>query len=176
MMPYHFVFLAFALFIIKRKTRTSYKFIRPVEPFKKRIDKRGDWWFGASRSNSFGYHRGIDIETSGVFQPVISPFDGIITKVSNVYSTDSKYKYLEILGDPPNENYKVRLLYCRLLPYLSVGDFVKGGEQIGEMQDVSIKHNDGIKPPMLPHIHIEVIKNGIWIDPSNFFGISRNFV
>lgn len=170
------IIFAFILLIIRKFKRMNYPFKRPVSPFSPRIDERGNWWFGAQRKNSFGYHRGIDIEVSGMFQPVFAPFSGIVSKKGTVYNGDSKWKYIEIWGDAPNEIYKVRLLYCTLLPFLKEGDSISEGEQIGETQDISIKHNDGIKSPMLPHLHIEVIKNGKWIDPAPFFGVSRSFI
>ena len=145
----------------------------PVNPFIWRKDDRGEPHFGANRGTRT--HRGIDGETVK-FQSVFSPLSGLITKIGTVYKDTSKYKYIEITGENELSNIKVRLHYVSILGWIKKGSYVSVGEEIGQMQDVSEKHNAPEKAVMLPHIHIEVIENGVYVNPVPFFGFNDNYV
>lgn len=117
--------------------------------------------FGAPRGSR--KHAGVDfVVTPG--QPVMSPIEGVITRVTIPYASDSRWKGFEISGSGRHEGYTIKIFYMnpdtRLL-YQSV----RPGDVIGTAQDISLKY----APAMKPHIHLEVRQGGSLLDPLPFF-------
>lgn len=124
-----------------------------IDQYPRKCDKFGCGHYGASRGTR--KHTGVDI-IADKEETVFSPMTGKITKVGYCYADDLSFRYVEIT----NSKYTMRVLYID--PLVSVGDWVKDGEYIGEVQTLN-KRYKGITD----HIHVEIKANGVFIDPTN---------
>jgi len=127
-------------------------------------DGWGEGRFGSSRSNHV--HRGVDIVvTPG--QTVQSPVDGKVVRTEvKPYEDDPSFRGIEI---ETADGHKVKMFYMK--PDISPGTTVKTGDPIGSAQDISKRYPDKGNGPMTPHVHVEVWKGGMPIDPTgSIFG------
>jgi murein DD-endopeptidase MepM/ murein hydrolase activator NlpD len=98
------------------------------------------------------WHRGLDIST-GVGTPVIAPADGVVTytgrKVDfgNIISLDHGYGYLTRYG------HNSRIV-------------VRAGQQVRRGQVIAFVGNTGKSTG--PHLHYEVIRNGVPVNPQDY--------
>lgn len=129
-----------------------------------RNDARGDGYFGASRGRRI--HNGLDIiVTPG--SAVYAPIEGVVFRKAFPYGTRGKNKNWEgvlIVGMNEYEGYEVKIFYMR--PFL-IGDYIFPGEIVGVAQDISKRYS----PSMIDHLHVEVRRNGILIDPAKLFNL-----
>ena len=113
-----------------------------------------DWGcghFGASRGDR--KHNGLDIvELPG--DPVFCFNRGIVTKIGYPYANDLSFRYVEIT----DAGVRWRYFYCE--PIVNVGDEVEAYTQIGTAQGLGERY-----PGITPHVHLEIIKDGEYIDP-----------
>jgi len=116
-------------------------------------DPTGHGHFGAKRGKK--KHKGLDIVTAPG-EPVLSMIDGKITKIGYCYSQTRKFRYIEVT----NKEYRIRLLYA-LPRSFKVGDEVCAGDYFGTAQDIAVYWGNG----MLNHLHVEIYKNGLLVDP-----------
>jgi hypothetical protein len=128
----------------------------------RKYDKFGSGNFGASRDGGTRSHNGLDIETSHG-EPVYSPISGKIKRKKYPYGDDLSYEGCIISGADEWEDYEVTIFYVKM--ELNANDIVLPGKRIGVAQDLT-KRFEGITN----HIHIEVIRNGILINPTSLFG------
>lgn len=148
-------------------TNSSAFFAPPLDDLTLRNDNAGQGHFGASRKKKVNgkivryKHNGTDY-TAYKYQPVYSPITGQITRIAQPYSFDSRWKGCEIIGTGNYAAYAVKMFY--MIPAI-VPLYVIAGQEIGLMQDISEKWGKG----MTPHLHIEVRKNGVLIDPAILF-------
>ena len=119
-------------------------------------DPLGDGSFGASRGNR--KHKGIDIVASPG-ETIFSPITGKVTRFPIPYADDSRYTGIEIT----NSTYRIMIFYMKA--NVSIGSTVIAGQSIGVAQNISAKHGSAMKN----HVHYEVYKNGVLIDPTNMF-------
>lgn len=119
----------------------------------RKCDSWGFGHFGAPRTGRF--HRGLDIAASPG-DHVLSPIQGNITREVTVYSDDSTYRGVVILGAGSFSGYEVRIYYVLGLTCGSV----RPGQFIGTVQDLS-----GRYPGITNHIHLQVGHGGRWLDP-----------
>lgn len=128
---------------------TSDNTIRPADPY-------GSGAYGASRSH--GKHQGVDILVNPG-QDIKCPVDGKITRIAYPYAGDTDYKGFVLVSGP----YEIKIFYANLS--VSVGSTVKKGQVIATAQNISAKYSSS----MANHVHFEVRKNGILINPTNLF-------
>lgn len=120
-------------------------------------DPLGDGAFGANRSGG-RKHKGIDI-VAKPGETIFSPITGKVTRFPIPYSDDSRYTGIEIT----NSTYRIMIFYMK--PNISIGSTVIAGQSIGVAQNISAKHGLSMKN----HVHYEVYKNGVLINPTNMF-------
>lgn len=145
-----------------REIPTFYPVTTPSQRI--RNDVKGDGYFGASRGRRI--HNGLDIIiTPG--SAVYTPIEGIVFRKAFPYGTQGKNKTWEgllIVGINDYAGYEVKIFYVR--PFL-LGDHVLPGEIIGVAQDISRRYS----PRMIDHVHVEVRRNGILLDPAKLFNL-----
>lgn len=123
-------------------------------------DRFGSGQYGASRGNRT--HKGLDISTTPGEQ-VYSPISGNVIRETIPYANDPSLKGLLIKGTGTWAGYEVRIFYMQ-------GSFtgaVSEGQLIGQAQSLQGKY-----PGITNHIHIEVKKNGAYIDPFEIWQMS----
>ena len=126
-------------------------------------DPTGFGHFGASRGSR--KHKGHDI-VSIEGESVVSMISGIVTKIGYAYAEALQFRYVQV----ENETYKIWLMYLEPSKVIKVGREVCEGDRVGYCLDVAEYHHnksprkDGLK--MIPHLHVQIWKNGDLIDPS----------
>lgn len=126
-----------------------------------RNDSRGHGYYGASRGNRG--HNGIDLVC--VFGHHVKAFKGgVFTKHGFPYR-DSPYRYVEITD---KDGFQARYFYVTRHLDLSVGDSVEAGAVIGCCQNIAERYDDKDKRPMTNHVHFEVKKDRLYIDPMKY--------
>jgi murein DD-endopeptidase MepM/ murein hydrolase activator NlpD len=127
-------------------------------------DAFGRGHFGASRGFS-RTHQGVDyLAKEG--DNVLAPVSGIFSKYGFAYPGDSIQRYIEIKSE--DNIHVIRVFYCVVLEGLEVGQTIKEGQIIGRVGNISKKY-DTKDRKMGNHLHIEVRKNKVLIDPEVFF-------
>ena len=122
-----------------------------------RSDAAGDGHFGAPRGART--HRGVDYSCY-YGEPVSAPIAGKVTRIAMPYANDSKFLGVEIV----NSEYVAKMFYFDP-NYSVIGGYVKEGDTIGYAQSISTKYNGPGKPVMTDHIHLQVKRKGIYVDP-----------
>ena len=129
------------------------------------LEKRGtdDWGsgeFGVSRGDRT--HKGIDYACLPL-KKVMSPCQGVVTKVGYPYADDLSYRYVEVTDD---DSYKHRVFY--ISPLVEVDDIVVVGTILGEAQNISARYTK-INKVMKNHIHLEILdKHDHPVNPEEF--------
>ena len=126
-------------------------------PIRKR-DNHGSGEFGAPRGSR--KHRGIDLACYPG-SVILSDFDGYISKIGYPYPPNGNkggYRYVEVTTE---EGERVRYFYVK--PLVQKNSVVFEGNIIGVSQDITKFY-----PGMTHHIHVEIIKDGKYIDPTEF--------
>ncbi|MCB9033509.1 MAG: M23 family metallopeptidase [Chitinophagales bacterium] len=123
-------------------------------------DAFGCGHFGASRSGGTRTHKGIDFVATEN-QSIYAPFECKIIRYGQPYADDSKYKLVEI--ESTDGVYKAKIMYIKAL--YSVGKVVKRGELLVNADNISKKYGAS----MTNHVHFELYKNGILVNPTNYF-------
>ena len=116
-------------------------------------DPTGNGWFGASRSGG-RKHQGTDY-CAKPGEKIFACESGKV-RIGYPYRTSKKMKLVEIT----NDKYQIKQMY--VAPIVNNGQMVTEGEIIGYAQDVANYHNS---PKMKNHVHIEIRKNGVLINP-----------
>ncbi len=134
-----------------------------TSPYQKiRNDSQGDGFFGASRGRRT--HNGIDIlVTPG--SAVYCPIEGVMLRMAYPYGTargNHQWEGCVIVGVGDYRGYEVKIFYMR--PFV-IGDYLFPGDILGIAQDISRKYS----PAMMDHLHVEVRRNGVLIDPATLF-------
>jgi murein DD-endopeptidase MepM/ murein hydrolase activator NlpD len=122
----------------------------------RQCDPLGCGHFGAPRGSRL--HQGIDIITTKG-EPIKSPISGKVVREAFPYGNDLSWSGVLI----SNDIYEVKMFY--LVPTIEIGSFVNDGDVIGISQDISEKHGSS----MTTHVHVEVRKKGILINPTELF-------
>jgi hypothetical protein len=129
-------------------------------------DAYGNGHFGAPRSGGARKHMGIDILTI-VGQDLVSPVTG---KAVNYIGTSSGKPMIDITpSDSAIEIEKERILYVNIpseinawSPYTVIG----GKTLIGTAANLG---DLGYPKDITPHIHVQVMIGGKWVDPTPYF-------
>lgn len=117
-------------------------------------DAGGCGHFGASRGARL--HKGYDVLSIPGAQ-VRSPVKGKITRFVDPYG-DGRYNGIQI--DTEKEVWKI--MYMQPIQQLINRD-VKPGDILGYAQNIALKY-----PSVQPHLHVEIWKNGVAIDPEPY--------
>lgn len=119
-------------------------------------DRWGSGSFGAARGAR--QHNGLDIAVvKGA--DVSSPIDGVVVRKAYPYASDLSYTGVLIEGAGVHAGITVKMFYISPLESV-IGFHVKAGDKIGSAQDLASKYSD-----ITNHIHVEVVKDGVVIDP-----------
>lgn len=135
-----------------------------------RNDDNGSGDFGASRNAEGGgkrEHKGIDLLNEVIGENIVSPIDGKITRVMQVYSNTSEFVGVEIIGRYGIRTpVMIKMFYVDVFPSL-VGKDVKRGQIIGVQQDIAGHWGNG----MLNHVHLELYINGVLKNPKYYLNL-----
>jgi murein DD-endopeptidase MepM/ murein hydrolase activator NlpD len=149
----------------------------PVSPYRglRTIDDYGAGGFGAPRRAGIQQykHKGLDFlaEPGDV---VVAPITGNIVHIGIAYP-GSDLGSIHIVGSDEFADLKVKLLYGLRLESLAVGSVVTAGEQIATAQDVKHYHErQGGSSRMMNHIHMELYRNSILVNPQHWTNIPRD--
>ena len=125
-------------------------------------DDWGEGRFGANREH--GKHKGVDIVTTPG-DTVVSPVNGTYARPARPYTDDPRYSGVMIKADDGSE---VKVFYITPSKSLKPGDRVEAGKTpIGSSQDIVKKYPATVdRRPITNHVHIQVRKNGKFIDPT----------
>lgn len=118
-------------------------------------DKHGCGFYGASRGSR--QHKGVDIDMVPG-EVVKTPISGTVTKVGYPYGDDLSYRYVQITKD----GYDFRLFYVE--PLVENGDYVQAGSVVGHVQNLGQRY-----PGITDHVHLEIKRGTIFIDPTPVF-------
>ncbi len=121
-----------------------------------RCDSWGDGFFAASRSNGSRLHLGIDL-MANIGTPVLACRSG---KVLSAFQNKGMGNYVIIKhGDG------LVTLYGHLSEiFVQNNQWVRQGQVIGSVG----KTGNANRPHMLPHLHFEVRKEGLHLDPAQY--------
>lgn len=141
------------------------RFYAVTSPYQKvRNDPRGEGHFGASRGRR--RHNGLDI----IVTPntaVYSPIEGVIFRMAYPYGSTGRNRQWEgilIVGVNEYQGYEVKIFYMQ--PFV-IGEYVFPGDIIGIAQAISRRYT----PNMIDHLHVEVRRNGMLLDPAKLFNL-----
>ena len=131
-------------------------FMNPTGKGVRGHDDYGYGYFGASRDGGGRSHEGVDyIADAG--QTVVAPISGYVTKIGYAYAGDS-HRFVEITN--PALKFEARVFYVD--PSVKVGDTVRLGDQIGEMDTLHTRYAG-----ITDHVHMELMdRRGRRIDCS----------
>lgn len=120
------------------------------------IDKWGSGHYLASRGDRI--HKGIDIACypSSV---LLADFDAQVIRIGYPYSRHGKKGYLRLVELAVDAQTRVKYMY--IYPSVSPGQYVRKGDELGIVQDLSI-----IYPGMTNHYHMEVWVEGCHVNPT----------
>ena len=122
-------------------------------------DKWGDGTFGASRDGVARAHMGLDLAVwPGM--PVYPPAECKVIREAPPYADDARFGGLLLrLVDDADGVVEIKMFYLSPVPGI-VGRHVTSADVIGYAQDLRSKYAG-----ITPHVHIEVTKQGVRIDP-----------
>lgn len=131
-----------------------------------RSDGAGDGRFGAPRGDH--EHKGLDF-LAQPGQPVVMPIAvGRGRRLAYPYHYEGDYCGIEVEGYARGVGGVIMKMFY-MIPF-QVDVEILEGSLIGWAQDISKKYGE----PMRPHIHLEIRKNGVLIDPETL--LERRFV
>jgi hypothetical protein len=121
-------------------------------------DVWGSGHYGSGRKGRL--HHGLDL-LANPGEAVTSPVDGVIVRQAAPYTDDPRYGGVLIRGTGPWTGFEIKLFYVES----HVRGAVRIGEVVGHAQDVRRRY-----PGIGNHVHIEVRRHGIELDPAELFG------
>lgn len=125
----------------------------PTNALEIRSDAAGSGHFHAPRGGRL--HEGVDLVcTPG--QSILCPIDCSYVRISNPYKDDNRWHGLLL----NRESFLIYVWYIRPY-YFKIGETIHEGETLGVAQDIAVKYG----PPMTPHVHLGIKRDGVWIDP-----------
>jgi len=123
-------------------------------------DSFGSGQPGAPRGSHL--HKGIDVVTRPM-QRILSPIDGDVIREAFPYPDDPAMRGILIRGVGDHAGFEVKLFYVLGL----FSGRTKAGGLIGHAQDLTTKY-----PGITNHVHLEVFRNRLQIDPREPFAMS----
>ncbi len=122
-------------------------------------DGFGTGQYGGRRDGGARSHRGLDIVTKPQ-EKIFAPIDGDVVREAIPYAKYPAMKGMVIRGKAAWSGYEVKIFYVEGL----FSGAVAAGQHIGYAQDISIKY-----PGITNHVHVEVRKNAVVINPGEIF-------
>ncbi len=137
-----------------------------IIPQQREPDAYGAGYFGAPRGSRT--HNGVDYACAPG-SVILSPVDGVVSKLGYPYSDDLSFKYVEVTTE---DDMRVRLFYVE--PSVTTGDQVYAATSVlGSSQKLGDRYgkDDRHASAITEHVHIEV-KNadGGFIHPAGVLG------
>jgi murein DD-endopeptidase MepM/ murein hydrolase activator NlpD len=130
----------------------------PVEAGARGVDHYGSGAFGSLRDGGKRKHEGVDYVAAPGHR-ANAPIAGEVTRIGYAYKKDTRLQYVEIVN--VQTGYSARVLY--VAPSVVVGHTLAAGDEIGTVQDLSVKYPGGITN----HVHVEVRDpKGVTLDSS----------
>ncbi len=141
--------------------RPQLQLLPPVDNPVIRNDPAGAGHFGASRGRGKRTHKGIDILAEPGTE-VRTPISGTVN-LGRVYGPNHPLagKFDRIWIDS-EDGTRIKMFYVEAANLVN-GQTIKAGELVGRMQDRA-QHDKGMKN----HLHVEVHRDGLPIDPTEF--------
>ncbi len=158
-----FLLLVFFVYARKRKSKTKNVFKNMNLDFSKitatpkirECDPMGCGYYGAKRKGHV--HHGVDV-IAQVGEKIYAPITGSVRRLY-VYGNSNAMRGIEI----KNSKYRVKIFY--LNSNYKTNEFVNQGDVIGVAQNIAAyHHSEGV---MTNHVHVEVWKYGVRINPTN---------
>ena len=146
------VFVIYKIIVYKFMSISSLK-IRGEDNF-------GSGAYGASRGTR--KHQGVDLVTAEN-QSIYSSFTGVVKRTVTPYASGVDSNVLsgiEIIGTGVYSDYVFKIFYLK--PSVAVGFSVGLGTKIGNAQTLQNRYKG-----ITNHIHIEIRRNGILINPKD---------
>jgi len=128
-----------------------------------RNDSQGHGHFGAPRGSRV--HLGLDLSTK-VGQAILSPLEG---SAVNFIGASTRHPMVDITpSDLSLGIEKIRVLYVNALEDVKLWSSYKvsSGDKIGTASDLE---DLGYSSAVKPHIHLQIMSDGNWVDPAPFF-------
>ena len=143
---------AIGLFALSR-ARGAGRAVNGLTP--RSCDAGGCGYFGASRGNRD--HNGLDLLISPG-TTVKSPVSGKVERYVDPYG-DGDFGGVQIKENGTGHTYKI--MYLK--PSAKIGSTIIKGGKIGTAQNIGKKYS-GVPA----HLHVELIINGVWVDPAPY--------
>ncbi len=134
-----------------------------VNPMTIRVDVGGNGHYNATRIGHV--HQGTDVRCKDG-QAVYAPFSGKVTREAVPYPDDKRWRGIVLESDAGN--YECKLFYCYPAGGV-IGSQIERGQLIGYCQAISQKYTSGVTN----HLHIEIRKKGIILNPEMVFAIAE---
>lgn len=136
------------------------RFQAPILPLSvRKQDPYGNGSFGSSRDGGARKHEGIDFIGFGG-DPVYAPFSGKVIRTTRPYANDDRFDGIVIEDD--SGEFEAKLFYLK--PRLKAGEKFNARNVLGIIQNLYVKY-----PSITNHVHLELRKNGVLIDPTPYF-------
>jgi murein DD-endopeptidase MepM/ murein hydrolase activator NlpD len=130
-----------------------FSFLPPLDKISVRVDSRGNGWFGAARRGK-RWHNGIDLSAK-METPVKAAMSGL-AYCSEVPTGMGKFVILKHARG-------LSTLYGHLSNiYIKNGQMVRQGQIIASVG----KTGNARHPRIMPHLHFEIKKDGVIVDPA----------
>lgn len=123
-------------------------------------DAFGCGYYGASRGKRT--HKGIDFKVNED-EPIKAPFDCTIVRYGYPYENDNLQRLVEIKGFGNYSDYTAKIMYIK--PIHAIGTLINKGSTVCFAGNIKNKYGNS----MINHVHFELYKNGILINPEPFF-------
>ncbi len=138
----------------------------PTPDQQTRKDGRGEGAFGVSRDGGKRQHNGIDLVAPPGTQ-ITSPVDGKVVAPFDPNGKDpDKAGKLNAIRIETKDGHLVDVLYVDVdKAKFKPGTSISKGEPLGPAQDLSPVYPPNAKGPMTNHIHLQIQKDGKFIDP-----------
>ena len=141
--------------------------LSPTPDQQTRKDGHGEGAFGVSRDKGKRKHNGIDL-VAPPGTAITSPVDGTVVTPFDPYPNDpEKSGKLKAIRIETKDGHLVDVLYVDVdAAKLKRGTTINKGDPLGPAQDLSSVYPPTDKGPMTNHVHLQIKKDGIYIDPT----------
>lgn len=157
-----FIGIAFLLAIPKLFAKTKSNMFSSLNKDNtlRNCDAYGCGHFGASRGTR--KHNGIDFKVHEN-EAIKAPFDCTILRYGYPYANDVTQQLIEIKGLGIYSEYTAKIMYIK--PVHPFGTNIPKGDTLCTAGNIASKHGNA----MTNHVHFELYKNGVLINPEPFF-------
>jgi murein DD-endopeptidase MepM/ murein hydrolase activator NlpD len=122
-------------------------------------------WGACRDKNCSRKHKGLDFEAA-IGTPIYAPFGGVVSNVKNE-NTGRCGRGFTITTTMGSTTWSIRTCHCNDI-YVSKAQEVKAGEVVGTVGGSGYGKDKNYGP----HLHLELYKNGVVIDPTPYLSSS----